>query len=151
MTITITATTDTVCMAAWGVPASAMLPDHGKFEPDGSGWFRYQGTPFPVRRMTGGELVRVQIVDGKATEIRGESWVEDRIGRPGWAAFSTRAQRALSRALTAQEPTRAQKHEPVPLCVDCVDCIPLGGLDFDWRPAESGEACGAADHEENAQ
>lgn len=38
--------------------------------------------------------------------------------------------------------------DAVPLCPVCADCIPLGGLDFEARPARPGEKCGAADHEE---
>lgn len=33
----------------------------------------------------------------------------------------------------------------VPLCADCIDRAPQGGIDFAWRKCEAGETCGASD------
>lgn len=46
-------------------------------------------------------------------------------------------------------PTTSSPIDLVPLCEDCIDCIPLAGLEFDFRPTEDGETCGADDHDEN--
>ena len=100
-------TTATIAAAAWGVAADQVTPNHGTIEPDGAGWYRYAGTPYPVRRLTGAEAVAVTLAEGrngwKAVAFDAESWVIDRLGQPGVAVFSVRQAYAVAAALLEGE------------------------------------------------
>lgn len=97
--MTVTTTTEHIATIAWGCSASEITPDCGDIEPDGCGWFRYAGTPFRLRRMTGSEKVEVTIKGGRAVAFHAESWILDRLGQPGRCLFSARAARALAESL----------------------------------------------------
>jgi len=86
--------------------------------------------------------------EGTPCRIRPDRAVPERQREDGTWVTITEGARFYKEA-TLERPLSPEELRTIPLCADCIDCMPQGGIDFAWRRLEPGEQCMADDHEEN--